>query len=137
MFVSGKLIDNDDPSIENFCFIPILKHNFGADNTWYLGSPILNDYYTVFDMSPGSYLQIGISMKNDESNDAFYNFEGDAPPKPLDEKWIVIGGVIFMALVTMTCICCKKKRQVKEGARAEGGSLMSDDMETPGQNIIN
>ena len=29
MFMSGSLLDETDPSIANFCFVPILKHNFG------------------------------------------------------------------------------------------------------------
>jgi hypothetical protein len=66
MFVNGSSIfhDNDDYRAD-WCFLPILQHNFMDDNTtWYLGSPILNDYYTVFDMSPASYIQIGIAPRN-------------------------------------------------------------------------
>ena len=29
MFMAGSLLDETDPSIANFCFVPILKHNFG------------------------------------------------------------------------------------------------------------
>ena len=51
MFMSGSLLDETDPSIANFCFVPILNHNFGPQDTWFLGSPILDGYYAVFDMS--------------------------------------------------------------------------------------
>lgn len=50
MFVSGKEIDDSDPTIADFCFVPFLKHERGPKDTWYLGTPILQDYYTVFDM---------------------------------------------------------------------------------------
>jgi hypothetical protein len=113
MFVPGTLIDNDDPSIENFCFIPILKHNYGPDNTWFLGSPILNDYYTVFDMSQDSYLQIGISVKNDEEEDTFTNMEAPPSRKRFDDKWIVLAGVLIMAVLSMFFVCCRKTKVAK------------------------
>lgn len=56
MFIPGSKIDASDPTIADFCFIPILKHDNGPANTWFLGSPILSDYYTVFDMSQPSLL---------------------------------------------------------------------------------
>lgn len=71
MFLPGSYLDETDESIANFCFVPVLKHNFGPKNTWFLGAPILDGYYTVFDMSQGDKLQIGISVKNDEFADMF------------------------------------------------------------------
>lgn len=114
MFVNGTLIDNNDPTIADFCFIPFLKHHFGPSDTWFLGSPILNDYYTIFDMSPGSYIQIGISIKNDEADDTFINKEMAPPPSELNEIWIVVAAVAVMALVTMAFVCCRKKKVLAE-----------------------
>ena len=111
MFVPGKLIDDEDPSIADFCFIPILKHNFGPADTWFLGSPILNDYYTVFDMSPESYIQIGIAVKNDEENDKFVNKEAEKQDK-IEVRFIVLGAMVFFALVTVSVVCCKKNKKV-------------------------
>ena len=77
MFMPGSLLDETDASIANFCFVPILKHNFGPANTWFLGAPILDGYYAVFDMSQGSSLQVGISVKNDELADIYPIIDDD------------------------------------------------------------
>lgn len=135
MFVPGKLIDDDDKSIADYCFIPILKHNYGPVDTWFLGAPILDGYYAVFDMSQGSYLQVGISVKNDEAADALYNFEGPPLEKPqVVGKWIVIILVLIMVVITIAFVACKKKRESTPKGRES--SLMSDEV-TPGENLIN
>ena len=56
MFVPGTQIDANDASIADWCFVPLLKHDQGPENTWFLGTPILSDYYTVFDMTQASGL---------------------------------------------------------------------------------
>ena len=60
MLINGSFISPDQKE----CFIPILLQNVSDSATWYLGSPILNEYYTVFDMSPEDYIQIGIADRN-------------------------------------------------------------------------
>ena len=50
MFIPGSQLNSSDPSIAEFCFVPILKHDFGPIDTWFLGTSILADYYSVFDM---------------------------------------------------------------------------------------
>ena len=54
MFVSGSLIDKDNDKIKDQCYLALLEHNktTAPDDLWFLGAPIINDYYTVFDMSP-------------------------------------------------------------------------------------
>ena len=54
LVVNGSLIDKDNEDIKDHCFLALLDYNdtIGEDNVWFLGAPIINDFYTVFDMSP-------------------------------------------------------------------------------------
>jgi hypothetical protein len=58
MFIPGSQLNSSDPTIADFCFVPILKHDFGPLDTWFLGTSILADYYTVFDMES---MHVGIA----------------------------------------------------------------------------
>jgi hypothetical protein len=132
MFIPGHLIDETDPTIANFCFIPILKQNFGPSDTWFIGAPILNDYYAVFDMNQAGYLQMGISVKNDEladiMNDPYvddYNHSTDPEdPHFTSDKFVVIFGASVMVFLTILFICCRRKNSHKQT------SLMNE--ENPG-----
>jgi hypothetical protein len=108
MFMPGSLLDETDASIANFCFVPILKHDFGPANTWFLGAPILDGYYTVFDMSQGSTLQVGISVKSDEF--AFMDPIDDVEPAEhfLTEMQAIILAIAVMFVLTCLFVACKK-----------------------------
>ena len=56
---SGKMVDNA-------CFLPFYNNKKTLDeNEWVLGSIVMKDYYTVYDLSPGDEsLSIGIGKKN-------------------------------------------------------------------------
>jgi hypothetical protein len=50
---------------EGSCFLPFYNNKDTMNDTWVLGSIVLNNYYTVFDLTPedGS-LSIGVAKKN-------------------------------------------------------------------------
>lgn len=85
MFVPGSVIDEDNDKIKDQCYLAMLEHTKGPADTWFLGAPIINDYYTVFDMSPFDehnlgYIQIGIGIENSknmigEAKIKQYNYE--------------------------------------------------------------
>jgi hypothetical protein len=60
-----------DPEGNNVCYSPV----FISDNdtkTWFLGNMFLNEYYTVFDMTPfnergENYLQVGFAKQSKEN----------------------------------------------------------------------
>ena len=109
MLMPGSLLDETDESIADFCFVPILKHNFGPENTWFLGAPILDGYYAVFDMQQ---MQVGISVKNDEFADMYPWVEDPFENKHLlNDLQIVIIAVSVMLVATCLMIKCKKKRE--------------------------
>ena len=89
-----------------------------------MGAPILNGYYTVFDMSPlesnpsKEYIQIGIAKRN--TNDTigqhyFEEFRADSYQTLLNLKiilWVVIGGSLIVILSMYLFYLCKKSSQL-------------------------
>ena len=60
-----------DPEGENVCYSPVFISD-NDDKTWFLGNMFLNEYYTVFDMTPFSergenYLQVGFAKQSKEN----------------------------------------------------------------------
>jgi hypothetical protein len=64
-------VDSTNETFSKWCFLAVLSQNVSkTEDTWFVGSPIMNDYYTVFDMSPlvkgADFIQIGIAKRRDE-----------------------------------------------------------------------
>jgi len=58
--------DTSGMMVDNACFLPFYNNKKTLDeNVWVLGSIVMKDYYTVYDLSPGDEsLSIGIGKKN-------------------------------------------------------------------------
>ena len=91
MFIEGTEIKADQ---KNSCFIPIVKQEFlgnqKADvtamyqNTWLVGTHVMNKYYTVFDQSRGMVQpHFGIALKDPDMDK---NRQKEKDKKEKDKK---------------------------------------------------
>lgn len=77
----SAMIPGGNLGLGSGCWLPFFKSQGGADDTWYLGSIFMADYYFVLDMTPydergEDYIQIGIAERNDSysQSEAQYNY---------------------------------------------------------------
>lgn len=117
MFVPGNFLYNDDESQWEYCFLPILYQNLTDQDTWFLGSPILNDYYTVFDMSGEP--QIGFAKINPVNTIGEQYFEEYLATNMQTLMnlhlvlWVVIGLSLIVLLSMYLLYLCRKSSELK------------------------
>jgi hypothetical protein len=50
---------------DKVCFLPFYNNKDTMNNTWVLGSIVMDNYYTVFDLTPADgSVSIGVAKKN-------------------------------------------------------------------------
>jgi hypothetical protein len=73
------------------CVLPIFKNQNGDEESWYLGSIFLHDYYMVLDVTPydeggQDYIQVGIARRNDSYSQTSAQYDYSYPDYQWDFK---------------------------------------------------
>jgi hypothetical protein len=51
--------------VQKACFLPFYNNKNTMNNTWVLGSIVMDNYYTVFDLTPADgSVSVGVAKKN-------------------------------------------------------------------------
>ena len=79
--MSGEKLRNND----HHCYLAVFGATSIKRNTWYLGTEIMSEFYTVFDMTPleeekKDFIQVGFARKNPDGI-IFYSENDDATPQ--------------------------------------------------------
>ena len=101
------------------CLLPFYNNKKTLDKTWVLGGIVLDNHYTVFDLTPtdGS-LSVGIARKN-----PLYVYPqpsaGGGGAKPIHDKLkrnieIIVGVFVIVALGIFAGVQCQKRRQARQ-----------------------
>ena len=116
MLVDGTEIESGSQG-KNSCYIPIMKQEFGDQksqmtvtyqNTWIVGTQVMNKYYTVFDQRKElKKPNILIGLKNPDFNPG--NQIEEEEEEELN-RYVLVGS-IALGFLTLICIaiCCLKK----------------------------
>ena len=98
-----------DSRIHDWCFVPILKHEVGPQDTWFLGSTMLDGYYSVFDMNQEPRVYIA-PIKNHFIDPWALNYPSEDKEWV---KWLRIVGIILMVGGCCHHFMSKKKKQTE------------------------
>jgi hypothetical protein len=101
-------------TVDKVCYLPFYNNRNALSNTWVLGSIAMQNYYTVYDLTPADgSVSIGVAKKNltyDYTNFIDDNGNLPEPHKMADRPKVVV--VVFIVVFVLAClvglIFCKK-----------------------------
>lgn len=103
-------VNNVIPTSNKACFLPFYTNRKTQPNTWVVGSLVMNNYYTVYDLTPSDgSLSFGIAPKNPKFGEDVHPVD---PPTPLkDHKAALIAVVLTMLILGLFAFCLYRKHK--------------------------
>ena len=101
------------PTVNKACFLPFYSNAMTSLKTWVVGSIVLDDFYTVYDLSSSTGdLSVGIAPKSPNFDPDSDDGGGGFTPENIKKHAGLIATIlIFLGIGCLTCGFIYKKRK--------------------------